>query len=36
MEYKPEKLAEEIRTLGLKAGADLVGFTSAERLEERT
>jgi len=34
MRYKPEKLTDEIRTLGLKTGADLVGFTSAEKLEE--
>ena len=34
MNYKPEKLTEEIRTLGLKTGADLVGFTSAIKLEE--
>lgn len=31
---KPEKLAEAIRSLGLKTGADLVGFTSAKKMEE--
>ncbi len=34
MKHKIEKLTNEIRTLGLKAGADLVGFVSAEKLEE--
>jgi len=34
MKNKPEKLAAEIRTLGLKTGADLVGFTSTEKLED--
>jgi len=34
MKNEIEKLTEEIRTLGLKAGAELVGFTSAEKLEE--
>lgn len=34
MRYKPEKLTDEIRALGLKTGADLVGFTSAKKLEE--
>ena len=34
MKNEIEKLTDEIRTLGLEAGADLVGFTSAERLEE--
>jgi len=33
---KPEKLTEAIRALGLKTGADLVGFTSAEKWEEGT
>jgi len=30
---KPEKLSDEIRKLGLSTGAELVGFTSAEKLE---
>jgi hypothetical protein len=34
MKYKIEKLTNEIRTLGLKTGADLVGFASAEKLEK--
>ena len=34
MKNEIEKSTDEIRTLGLEAGADLVGFTSAERLEE--
>ena len=34
MNYKPEQLTDEIRALGLKTGADLVGFTSAIKLEE--
>ena len=34
MKNKLEKLTEEIRTLGLRTGADLVGFTSAETLEK--
>ena len=29
-----EKLTEEIRALGLKTGAELVGFTSAKKMEE--
>lgn len=33
-EYEVEKLTDEIRTLALSTGADLVGFTSAEKLEE--
>ena len=35
MKKENEKLTEEIRTLGLDSGADLVGFASTERLEER-
>ena len=35
MKYKLEKLTDEIRTLALRTGADLVGFTSAETLEKR-
>ena len=31
---KPEKLTEAIRALGIKTGADLVGFTSAKKMEE--
>lgn len=34
IEYKVEKLTDELRTLALSTGADLVGFTSAEKLEE--
>ena len=34
MDYKPEKLSEEINALGLKTGANLVGFTSAIKIEE--
>jgi len=34
MKNKIEKLTDEVRTLGLKTGADLVGFASAEKLEE--
>jgi len=33
LKYRNEKLADEIRTLGLNTGADLVGFISAEKLE---
>jgi hypothetical protein len=31
--YQTEKLTDEIRKLGLNNGAELVGFTSAERIE---
>ena len=34
MEHKIEELTEQIRTLGLKTGADLVGFASAETMEK--
>ena len=34
MKYKLEKLTDEIRTLGLRNEADLVGFTSANVLEK--
>jgi len=34
MKYPPEKLANEITTLSLNAGAELVGFASAEKLEK--
>jgi len=35
MKHNVEKLSSEIKTLGLKTGADLVGFASAETLEKR-
>ena len=34
MEYQIEKLTEQIRTIGLKTGADLVGFASAATMEK--
>jgi len=34
MKHNIEKLSDEIKTLGSKTGADLVGFTSAEKLEK--
>ncbi|MFX0132857.1 MAG: hypothetical protein ACFFDN_04355 [Candidatus Hodarchaeota archaeon] len=34
MKYETKKLTDEIRTLGLKTGADLIGFTSAIKMEE--
>ena len=33
MSSKSEKLTEEIKTLGLRTGAELVGFTSAKKME---
>lgn len=32
--YRPDKLTDEIRSLGLNTGAELVGFASAKKLEE--
>jgi len=32
--YESEKLTEQIKALALKTGADLVGFTSAKKMEE--
>ena len=32
--YKTEKLTEEIRALGLKTGAELVGFAAVKKMEE--
>ena len=34
MSSRPKKFTEEIKTLGLQTGAELVGFTSAKIMEE--
>ena len=34
IKYENKKLTNEIRTIALKTGADLVGFTSAKKMEE--